>query len=93
MVLGRVPGDPGEGDRMVEHEMGEETTDLVAPRGTVRDGEAVSLQVLPKELGRQRMDLGPVLGASNGTIHGTADRIGGFRSSELHTASRSFGPI
>ncbi len=55
--------------------MGEETTVLVAPLGIVRKVEAIAFEILPEKLGRERMVLGPVPGASIDAFKGPSDRI------------------
>ena len=93
MVERRVPGDLTKGHRVVQDQVGEEATVLVASRRIVRKVEPVSLEIFPEQFGRQRMVLGPVLGATDRAFEGSSDRIGGFLVEELHGGLKEAGSI
>jgi len=91
VVLGGVPGDPVERDRMVEDKMGEEAPVLVAARRIIRKVEPVPLEILPEQLGRQRMVRCPILSTTVGALEGPSDRIARFSVAELHGRPRDAG--
>ena len=64
--------------------MGEETTVFVATWRIVRKVEPIPLEILPEQLGRQRMVLGPILGVTVGTLEGASNWIARFPVAELH---------
>jgi hypothetical protein len=79
-----VPGDPTQRDRVVKDQVGEEAPVLVRSGGIVREEEAVALQVFPKQLGSQRVILGPVLGATVRAFEGPSDGIVRIGMLDLH---------
>jgi hypothetical protein len=60
---------------MVEDKVGEEAAVLVAAGRIVRNVESILLEVLPEQLGGQRMVLGSISGATIGTLEGPSNRI------------------
>lgn len=83
-MLLEVPGDLLLGERVVEHEVGEEAAVLVGPRGIVDEVEAVLLERLPEQRGRQRMVGGVVLGEAYRHIRRAADQIVRIGMTQLH---------
>lgn len=73
---------------MVKDEMGKEAPVLVAARRIVRKVEPVPFEILPEQLGRQRMVLGPVLRTTVGAFEGPSDWITRFPVTELHGRPR-----
>lgn len=88
VVLSGVPADPAESDRVVEDEMGEESPVLVAPRRVMRKVESVPLEILPEQLGRQRMVRGTVLRTAVGAFQRPSNRIARFPVTQLHDGSK-----
>ena len=88
MVLERVPADPVERDRVVEDEVGEEAPMLIALGRVAHEIEPIPFEVLPEQLGSERMVLGPILGAPVGAFERAPDRILRPRVAKLHAECR-----
>lgn len=78
---------------MVENEVREESAVLVTAGRIPRKVEAVALEILPEELGGQRVVLGSVLRASLGAFESASDRIGRIGVAELHATPMPERPI
>lgn len=73
-----VPGDPLEGEGVIEDQVGEEPAVLVTAGRVVRKVEPVVLQALPESLGGQGMVLSVILRTTVRALQGPADRVRRF---------------
>jgi hypothetical protein len=78
MMEGRVPGDNAQRHGVVQDEVGEESSVLVASRGCPNESESVLREVDPEQFGSQRMVLrmlGGGLTRARKSITNRVDRV------------------